>query len=305
MNNFSSLAVIGSGPSAIYLLKYLLGYVRVFRPWLTDIHVFEKSSELGTGMPYSRSTTDKYNMCNISSAEIPELSNSLVDWLHSLTDEELKAEGIERNEVGEDEIYRRTTLGDYFRNQYSLIIDGLRKTGLTIHQHSDCLVTDLVDAQPEGEVRILCATGTIAVDRAVIATGHAFNEPDEPNSGDYASPWPIQKLIPVDGQYYNFEIGTLGSSLSAFDVVASLSHRHGKFSNDDGKLTFEPAAGTQDLRHCVSSRDWHSPLLVWIASDVTAAIVVSSWLQRTRGQENEPSSDVETVTEVYEDLVNA
>ncbi len=180
MKNPAALAIIGSGPSAIYLLKYLLGHVKDFMPSMTHIHVFGKSPELGTGMPYSRYATDKYNMCNISSAEIPELRSSLVDWLHSLHDAELKALGIERDDIDDDEIYPRTTPGDYFRDQYNSIIDGLRKEGVTVHEHPDCLVTDLVDEQPEDRVRVCHAFGTIAADRVVIATGHTFNDPDEP-----------------------------------------------------------------------------------------------------------------------------
>ncbi len=71
---------------------------------------------------------------------------------------------------------------------------------------------------------------------------------DDLESGNYASPWPIQKLLPEKGTYHNFKIGTLGASLSAFDVVSSLSRRHGEFKTvRDGKMTFHPAEGAEDF----------------------------------------------------------
>ena len=81
-------------------------------------------------MPYDRGTTDKHNLCNISSAEIPLLNQSLVDWLHSLSDEELASQEIKRSEIDEDETYRRTTLGDYFHFQYNSIVTHCAAEGL-------------------------------------------------------------------------------------------------------------------------------------------------------------------------------
>ena len=37
-------------------------------------------------------------------------------------------------------------------------------------------------------------------------------------------------------EFYNYPIGILGASLSAFDVVSSLTHRHGKFVEEKGVL---------------------------------------------------------------------
>jgi uncharacterized NAD(P)/FAD-binding protein YdhS len=65
-------------------------------------------------------------------------------------------------------------------------------------------------------------------DRVVLATGHYWPEVDHPERGYYTSPWPISKLLPTKSATYDFAIGTLGASLSAFDVVASLAHRHGR-----------------------------------------------------------------------------
>ncbi len=259
MSKFSRVAIIGTGPSAIYVLKHLLDNVDQFRPQLTDVFLFDKRETLGVGMPYDRTTTDKFNMCNISSAEIPQLDCSLVEWLHSLSDVELLRQGIDRIDIDEDETYCRTTLGDYFHHQIDSIIAACRLSGVNVHEHPGCPVTDVVDRQSsDGVVVHFGASQSVDVDRVVIATGHSFEEPDEPSAGYFASPWPMQKLIPAEGHFHNFTIGTLGASLSAFDVVSSLAHRHGSFIRGaDGKLRYQPRPGTERFRIVLhSSQGW-------------------------------------------------
>lgn len=258
MKKISRLAIIGSGPSAVYLLKHLLNHAAEFVPALSDVYIFEKNSTLGTGMPYSRATTDKYNMCNISSAEIPQLQASLVDWLRSLSDSELAHQEIERQNIDADETYCRTTLGDYFHTQCQAIVDGLRGKGINVHERVGCQVADVVDLRSEGNLEIhLASEEIIVVDRVVIATGHAFHEPDDADAGYFASPWPIHKLVPQEGRFFNFEIGTLGASLSAFDVVASLSNRHGRFLQRGKAQIYEPYPGAEEFRIVLhSSQGW-------------------------------------------------
>ncbi len=99
----------------------------------------------------------------------------------------------------------------------------------------------VVESWHDGTFALTTAEGAVAgIDRIVIATGHCWAEEDKAEDGYYASPWPICKLFPAEGAYYNFEIGTLGASLSAFDVVSSLAHRHGEFIDDCGKWSFVP-----------------------------------------------------------------
>ncbi|MGV3710234.1 MAG: FAD/NAD(P)-binding protein [Gemmatimonas sp.] len=262
MNKFRSLAIIGIGPSALYLLQQLEREIDRFRPTLTDIYLFEQRAKLGVGMPYDRNTTDLHNLCNISSAEIPALHESLVDWLHSLSDAELSEQGIRREDIDADETYRRTTLGDYFHQQYLAVARTLRSRGLTLHEFSDCAIDDVTDDPDAGTVAIRLSSGeSFVVDRLVVATGHNFLEPDDPINGYFASPWPMQKLIPPHGQLYNFDIGILGASLSAFDVVSSLSHRHGTFSRDGKGLRYDAFPETENFRIVLHSAEGWLPHL--------------------------------------------
>ncbi len=262
MNTFSRLAIIGVGPSAIYLLNHLVRCAEHFDPTLTDIYLFDKRTRLGVGMPYARSTTDKQNLCNISSAEMPRLDISLVDWLHSLSDSQLAFQGIQRCEIDEDQTYCRITLGDYFHNQYTALVKAVRSRGVNVHEFPRCQITDVIDHQPPGDIEVRFGDDDrVVVDRVVIATGHSFDTSDEPSAGYFASPWPMQKLIPNEDEFCNFEIGTLGASLSAFDVVASLSHRHGSFATRDGQLAFEASPGSEGFKIILHSSEGCLPHL--------------------------------------------
>ena len=67
----------------------------------------------------------------------------------------------------------------------------------------------------------------------------------------------MHKLLPQPNCPYNFTIGTLGASLSAYDVVASLSNRHGRFEKVGHRLVFHPNADAEEFRIVLhSSNGW-------------------------------------------------
>ena len=241
------LAIIGSGASAIYLLKYLLDEAEVFSAHIRCISIFEKSRITGMGMPYSPLTTDRYNMSNISSEELPELVVSFADWLRAQDASLLRALDLEGVEIREDAVYSRIALGQYLNSQYKIIISRLAGAGIAIHEHPGCEITDVRDQPARGCVILTTAEGeALEFDRVVVSTGHSWAEEDLPQAGYYASPWPIAKLLPArEGCHYDFTVGTLGASLSAFDVITSLAHRHGDFVRSPAGLAFHPHPGTE------------------------------------------------------------
>lgn len=261
MSSLQSLAIIGSGPSCIYLLKHLLQRSGTFRAQLASIEVFEKGEEAGTGMPYSPATTDRYNMSNISSEELPVLTCSFADWLRELEAARLEGFGIAPGEVRDDEVYPRLALGAYFRAQYLRLAQALERAGIPLRTHARCKI---VDVREDDDGAVLCEEGgrEFRFDRVAIATGHYWPEDDEPERGYYVSPWPIAKLLPKAGERCNFTIGTLGASLSAFDVVTSLAHRHGRFDRqEDGRLVFHPHPDASDFKIVMHAADGLLPHL--------------------------------------------
>lgn len=249
MNHPQTLAIIGSGPSALYLLKHLLDQVDVFSTHLHEIAIFEKSPLPGMGMPYSPLTTDRYNMSNISSEELPELPVTFADWLRAQGPAVLAELGLENVEIDEGEVYSRLALGQYLKAQHQILSAWLTEAGIRVHHHAGCEISDVRDDAKGGRVTLFTASGDLhEFDRVVIATGHYWPDHDKPESGYYASPWPIAKLLPEEGRHHNFTIGTLGASLSAFDVISSLAHRHGDFVEGRKGMTYRPHPGTEEFK---------------------------------------------------------
>jgi len=249
MKRNQRLAIIGSGASAIYLLKHLLDHAEILIQQLSEISIIEKSPIMGMGMPYSPLNADKYNMSNISSEELPELDIPLVQWMKEQDCEFLRSLGVEDETISESEVYSRLALGRYLNSQYQTLVGKLRIAGFTVRESPGCEVTDIKKSQNGDTFKLVIQNESLAdFDRVIIATGHRWPQEDKPEQGYYASPWPISKLIPEGGKYINFEIGTLGASLSAFDVVSSLSHRHGKFIEGLGKWSFTPYPGAEDFK---------------------------------------------------------
>ena len=72
-----NIAIIGAGPTTLFLLQHILENANKLLPIFKEITVFEKSKNLGSGMPYNSETTDIYNIANICCEEIPKLPQSL------------------------------------------------------------------------------------------------------------------------------------------------------------------------------------------------------------------------------------
>ena len=243
------VAIIGSGATAIYLLKHLMDNTNVLKNHIEEIAIFEKGDILGMGMPYNPHTTDLYNLSNIASEELPELIITFVDWLRMQTKKTLKDLGMANQEISKSEVYNRLTLGQYLQAQYKGIIQKLIDQRIAVKEYPNSEVVDMDYVSKNQQVIVKILNGnTFTYDKVVIATGHVWTEKDDVESGNYSSPWPIQKILPKKGHFHNFKIGTLGASLSAFDVVSSLSRRHGKFKTDkNGKMTFYPSEGAENF----------------------------------------------------------
>ena len=263
-----TVAVIGAGATTTYLLQNLLAD-DVVRPTVGRLVIFESFDRPGMGMPYNPATTDGHNICNIASMELPTLPDTLVGYLHSLDDDALADHGLGRDEIDDDEIYARTVLGRYFERQFHTLVAAFVDAGVDVEVRLNTKVQDVRDLPDEDVVEVVTdgggggGGGTVRADRVVISTGHRFTEQDDPDNGYFASPWPMQKLLPADGGVHNFPVGTLGASLSAFDVVASLAHRHGTFTGSGESLAFEPADDAADFKIVMHSSEGWLPQLTY------------------------------------------
>ncbi len=262
MNHRESLAVIGSGASAVFLLKHLLDAAGDGGR-IDSIAIFEKGPLTGMGMPYNPLTTDRFNRSNIAPEEIPALPVGFAEWLRAQDRAWLEELGVQRDEeISEEGIYSRLALGHYLRDQYLLLLGGLMDAGIHVTERADCPVIDIKRLVEPDHVAVETAGGEVLrFDRVVIATGHCWPEEDRPECGYYASPWPVMKLLPGEGEVHDFTIGTLGASLSAFDVTSSLARRHGDFVKDGKRLVYQPHPGTERFRIVMHSAEGLLPHL--------------------------------------------
>lgn len=262
MRPFRDLAIVGSGASAIYLLHHIASSIGELSGVLKSITIFERTSLAGYGMPYHPETTDIYNMSNISSEEIPALPESFVDWLGRTDGGLLRAWNIDPAEVSPSEVYGRLPLGAYLHAQYQTLVGRIAAAGVPVRETTASNVVDIVPDEEGSRYRIETSKGERATfDSVVIATGHTWSEEDDPLHGYYGSPWPISKILPQDGTHDCVTVGTLGASLSAFDVVSSLAHRHGEFRREGKRLTYHPSPGTEGFALVMHSLDGSLPHL--------------------------------------------
>ncbi|HTO14731.1 MAG TPA: FAD/NAD(P)-binding protein [Edaphocola sp.] len=257
MIDLSNIAIIGSGPACIFLLQHILEHIDILKTRIHKISIFEKEKNLGMGMPYNPNTTDIYNRSNISSDEIPKLKESFGDWLRRLSTEKLKEYNINPLPIDDSEVYSRIAIGYYFQEQFNQIISDIRSTGIQVLEHGESEVIDIEEVNVSEIVVTDIYQKSYTFSTIIIATGHLWKEEDHPKAGYYASPWPITKIFPKDNELYDYPVGTLGASLSGFDVVTSLSHRHGEFSYVDCKLKFTKHSNAPNFKIVLhSSRGW-------------------------------------------------
>jgi FAD-NAD(P)-binding len=256
------LGMIGSGASSIYLLKHFLGQMSELKKFIGSIHVFERDELPGIGMPYHPGTTDVHNLCNISSREIPRMVEPLFDWLKGQPTERLDQWGILRESLSEGALYPRLALGAFFREQFERLCEEIRENGVDVTVTPGCEIVDVVQKSSGGKINLISRDKSeFEMDRVFVCTGHQWPEEDVPRAGYFSSPWPIAKLLPNPGEFFNFEVGLLGASLSAFDVVTSLAHRQGCFVEQEGKLKFIVAPGAEGFRIFLHTKEGRLPQL--------------------------------------------
>jgi uncharacterized NAD(P)/FAD-binding protein YdhS len=233
------LAILGAGPTALFLVNHILSNHQEVSKKFSSITIFEKEAEFGTGMPYNPKTTDIHNRANICCEEIPTLPKSLTNWLRGQNDDLLKAWNVDRATIATSSLYSRIVLGFYFQEQFQVVLAQLRNSGFEIIEMKNVEITDVIKNAKSDTFTVVEKNGNMHLfSKIVIAVGHKFQQNDNAEKLFFSSPWPINKLLPPKDEFYNFRIGLLGASLSAFDVVTSLAHRHGTFIKKNQQLEF-------------------------------------------------------------------
>ncbi len=236
MKNTNRIAIVGGGPSALFLYRSLLELPSE----RISVTIFEARSELGSGMPYSAAGASPEHATNVSGNEVPSLIASVTDWIKSLPAEQLAEFNLDADRLTEFKVMPRLLFGRYLAAQFERLLTIAEQRGL---QTSIMLQTKVVDVSIEpGSKDILVTLGTGDIrrfDKIIFCTGHIWpREHEGMIPGYFESPYPPQKLARV----FDHPIALRGASLTAIDAVRTLARAHGEFVRDAAnKLAFIPS----------------------------------------------------------------
>lgn len=213
----TAIAIVGTGPSAIYALQRLLGC----RKHLV-ITLFEAGKVAGVGTPYDPRLNSVEMLANIASVEIPPVGETLLEYLSGCDDAALEAIGVSRASLSEREFYPRIALGAYYRDRLAALVSDAPLRGHTVTVMTQSRVVDVIPTR--NSVDVLHTTRgerprKLHADKVILATGHVVP------LGKSAQA--LSKI--VDQNAKSQHIGVIGSSLSAIDVAITAATARGGF----------------------------------------------------------------------------
>lgn len=234
------IAIVGGGPMATYTLKAL-----VLSGTPLHITVFEASERAGCGMPYRPGTNADYMYCNAFSKEIPAITRPLVAWLHDQDDAVLEGWDLERSDIDARVFYPRVLIGEYLQSEFDRLCEEGRAGGHTIDVVTGSEIVDVVPSGDHVVVSVLTddRTEQMPFTHVVLATGHTWPSNPRIGSADLVSPWPYTNITDLEPG----NIGVLGSSLSAIDVIVALGHEHGTFIEDGDRVNWFVKTGRESM----------------------------------------------------------
>lgn len=254
------IAIVGSGPTALYTLN---GLAAASAP--LNIIVFEAGELSGTGGPYSPAESDKSLLANIAAIELPPATPGYTDWLRRMPGERLALFGVGPKDIHDRAFLPRVLLGAYLRDQMRLALERCESLGHRVEIYAQTRVVDIA-ATPGGFALSALHDGSLfqaKADHVVLATGHQWPADGPRAARRFASPWPTTKLADLPAGH----IGILGASLSGIDTAIAVAASHGRFVETGGALRYRPDASAADMRLTLMSRkgvlpeaDFHAPI---------------------------------------------
>ncbi|TWR31480.1 hypothetical protein FPZ43_03115 [Mucilaginibacter pallidiroseus] len=250
MKTLQRIAIIGGGPSGLFMYKRLVdsGHSEV------TIDIFEKNQQLGAGMPYSTDGANDEHITNVSDNEIPELVNTISEWISSVSKDTLDKYKIDPKNFNEYKVLPRLLFGQYLGAQFALLQKAAKTAGIQTTVHYGTTIVDITDDANKATVTLQSENGEkFEFDTVIVCSGHRWPKKHEGKvKGYFDSPYPPAKLK----FKANHPVALRGSSLTAIDAIRTMARENGSFSvNDNGDLTYQLAADSPNFKMVMHSRN--------------------------------------------------
>lgn len=243
------VAIIGGGPSGLFIFKRLVEA----NPKNVQIEIFEKKSELGSGMPYSKDGANEEHITNVSGNEIPALVTSLSGWVQTLEPDYLQQFNMNADSFNEYKVLPRLLFGKYLSEQFRLLRLKAADAGIPLKIHRNTTIADIADDSINNSVKVISDRDeTFPFDYVIICTGHEWPKIHEGKiDGYFDSPYPPAKL----SMQVNHPVAIRGASLSAVDAIRTLARQNGIFeAGENGEKLFKLHEDSNGFKMVLHSR---------------------------------------------------
>lgn len=233
MKNIDSIALIGGGPAALFVVKHLIAE----KVYPKELYIFEKSEALGSGMPYSHYGANFEHVANVSANELPELPQSFNDFV---TKKDLKdyPDFVSPNQgnINEYKVIPRLLLGNYLEDQFNILLKTAGQHNIKVKVFKNTKVVD-IDRKNDDFFTVITESGDAHnVSKVIICTGHQWSSENEIRSkGWYDSPYPPSKFERTS----DYPVAIRGTSLTAVDAVKTLARLNGTYIKENDDLKFK------------------------------------------------------------------
>ena len=247
-----NFAIVGGGLTGTAMLHLLVEKVRqeidlnVLKPSEIKIKIFEKQDIFGPGFPHCDQNVMPFHITNMCAKDMgiragyPE---DFRDWA-TLNHDRLK----ERYPWIDDTSYSyegcnhypRAIMGEYLKERFQEAHQKAQALGFKVELYSQSEVIDLEEQFDKIHLTVRrLSSGSIfsyIADRVLLATGHWFEKKEQNNY--FPSPWPARHLLQKipEGE----KVAVIGTSLSAIEVVLTLTSNGHFIRNDSDELVYVP-----------------------------------------------------------------
>lgn len=283
MDKSVKLAIIGGGPSALFMYKRLLEHAEP--GWSIDI--FEKNDKLGAGMPYSKDGANAEHITNVSGNEIPKLVTDVSEWIKTVDQGVLSSFNIDVNTHHDYKVLPRLLFGLYLSDQFKLLQKQAKALQIATTVYYNSEVTDISDDEREANVYVYVGAQQYVYDRIIICTGHYWpGKFENKYKGCFDSPYPPSKL----SIYANSPVAIRGASLTAIDAIRTIARAHGAFNRkENGDICYQVDANYNAFKMVMHSRSGLLPAVRFHLED--ASLGKESVLSKEEIQANRDANE--------------